>query len=483
VSDRDCCECCGLDLADDPDGEHDEGHRLCWSCWHERRHEQKHEPPFTPQERAEWWAGEQGITDAAKLADFLRLDFNAPWGDEAPLTDEYRVIAEQALAQQPRVQFVSPDELRASTPAEPPWVLSGYLAKGGVTVLAGKPKCGKSTLGIAIARAVESSASDFLGHAVSGGSVVYVSEEGAATLVHKIGGERLRIATRETAWPRPPWAMLIDAMRAEAERVGAVLVVIDTFAFWAMLKADAEKDAGAVQQAMEPLVQLADAGFAVLLVAHARKGNSVEAGEGDAVRGSSAITGAADIVLELERVKDLPRQRKLLALSRYPQTPGVLVFERDDGWSVVGEGTDRGDARDIANRSKLLDALSYDEDRTRTDLEEATGAPAREWHQTLDQLIADRLVTRSGEGKRGDPYRHRKVREAAAQKCAESAGADGFAAGACFPVGEAPAETAPRQSLDDGSCGTASAQKPRDAPETDQERAERLAEQTEDGAP
>jgi hypothetical protein len=27
------CEVCGLDLADDPDGDHDEHHTRCWSCW------------------------------------------------------------------------------------------------------------------------------------------------------------------------------------------------------------------------------------------------------------------------------------------------------------------------------------------------------------------------------------------------------------------------------------------------------------------
>lgn len=315
------------------------------------------------------------------------------------------------------VRFVSPAELLASAPAEPPWCWHGYLAVGAVTLLAGKPKSGKSTIGFAIAQAIDADDGEFLGHPISGGPVVYVSEEGASTLVHKVAGNGLRIATRETAWPRPDWAKLIEIAEAEAERVGAVLVVIDTFAFWAALGPDGEKDAGAAQAAMAPLIALARH-VAVLLIAHTRKGGGED---GEAVRGSSAIAGAVDIVLEIERVADLPRQRKLLALSRYPQTPGALVFQREAGdWSVIGEGTDRGDARDIANRGVLLDALDFGEDRTRAEIEEATGVQAREWHATLDQLIADEIVTRSGEGKRGDPYRYRKVRETAAQKPAET---------------------------------------------------------------
>ena len=359
--------------------------RVCWSCFQEQ------------------YGGDGSIPEPG-----------TPAGERAP------------------VKFVSADELLASVPAEPPWRWHGYLAAGAVTVLAGKPKSGKSTLGFAIATAIAGREDDFLGHRLDGGPVVYVSEEGAATLAHKVSGEGLRIATRETAWPRPIWSALVWAARAEANRVGASVVVIDTFAFWAALGPESEKDAGAVQAAMEPLVALAENGRAVLLIAHARKGGGED---GEAVRGSSAIAGAADIVLELDRVKDLPRQRKLLALSRYPQTPGALVFEREGNvWSVVGEGTDRGDARDIASRGVLLGAMSFDEGVTRADIEAATGTQAREWHATLDQLITDGVVTRSGEGKRGDPYRYTKVREGPAQKRAESVAA-GALDSAAPPIG------------------------------------------------
>ena len=51
------------------------------------------------------------------------------------------------------LRFASPGELRASTPPRPPWVWEGYLARGAVTLLAGKPKVGKSTLAVAVAEA------------------------------------------------------------------------------------------------------------------------------------------------------------------------------------------------------------------------------------------------------------------------------------------------------------------------------------------
>lgn len=317
----------------------------------------------------------------------------------------------------PAIRFLSPEELRATVPPEPPWRLHGYLAAGALTVLAGKPKAGKSTLALAISRAVSTArVTGFLGHAIDGGPVVYVSEEGASTLAHKLAGD-LRVATRETAWPRPEWPAMVAAAVEEANRVDAALVVIDTFAFWAALGQDAEKDAGAVQAAMEPLVAATSAGLAVLLVAHSRKGGG-EDGEG--LRGSTALAGAADIVLELERVKGgPPRHRELLALSRYPQTPGVLVVSHEAAtglWSVIGEGTDRGDGRDISDRTAILVALDGGGELTRPELEAATGAQERQWHGTMEQLIAAGAVTKLGAGKKGDPFRFQILRTGAAQK-------------------------------------------------------------------
>lgn len=58
--------------------------------------------------------------------------------------------------------FVGADELRASTPVEPEWLWHGYLAPGALTILAGKPKAGKSTLAVAVSEAVARQAGPFL---------------------------------------------------------------------------------------------------------------------------------------------------------------------------------------------------------------------------------------------------------------------------------------------------------------------------------
>jgi hypothetical protein len=356
-------------------------------------------------ERSEFYEGPQTPPRTAEAA--------SDGGDATgPPDSGRREKASQSAdaAQRPMLPFLSPAEVRASTPAEPPWLWNGYIAKGAVTLLAGKPKAGKSTLALAITDAVAAQAPAFLGRSSAGGGVVYVSEEGATTLSHKLpSSEDVRVLTRDVAWPKPTWIELVEATVAEAERTGAGMIVIDTLSFWGALPAEREKDAGAAQDLMEPLVRAARADLAVLLVHHGRKGGG-EDGEG--VRGSTAIAGAADIILELERPREnaTPHQRVLLALSRYPQTPGALMFDHDaatGAWGVLGEAEDRSGAGKAQRRAEVLGALGSDE-LTRADLTDLLG-DAREWKSTLDELVGEGAVERSGAGKKGDPHRWRRM--------------------------------------------------------------------------
>jgi hypothetical protein len=307
------------------------------------------------------------------------------------------------------LQFVAPAELRLLAPLEPDWIWQGYLAPKTLTLLAGKPKLGKSTLACAIAQAVDLGADQFLGKPVRGGRVVYLSEESAGTLAPKLPAGALRILTRDLAWPRPQWPALITAAVTEAERVEGVLLVVDTFSFWGTLPAEREKDAGAMQAAMEPLLLATRNGLAVLLVHHTRKGGGQD---GEAVRGSSALAGAVDIVLELERDENAPPgQREVKAGSRYLRTPGALVVDyakTTGSWSVIGESADRDGGRDVANRRAILTALDAGT-LSREEISEQTDLDWRQLSGPLAELITAHLVARTGAGKRGNPYRYTKL--------------------------------------------------------------------------
>ncbi len=177
---------------------------------------------------------------------------------------------------------------------------------------AGKPKVGNSTLTCALMEAIVTGAPTFLGRAVRGGAVVFVSEESSGKLAGRLPRHPARhVLSRDDAFPKPAWVDLNAGSVQYARRVNAVLLIIDRLAFWSALGADREKDAGSVQEVMTPLIEATRAGLAVLLVHHQRKAGGED---GDAIRGSTALAGATDANLELERVdRAAPSQRQLRA--------------------------------------------------------------------------------------------------------------------------------------------------------------------------
>jgi len=196
----------------------------------------------------------------------------------------------------PRLRFRTAVDLIDAAPPVVPWVLDGYIASGAITLLAGKPKVGKSTLICALIEALVTGARSFPGRAVTGGPVVLVSEESSGTLAGKLPYHpALQVLSRDDAFAKPDWADLIAGAVRHARREKAVLLVIDTLAYWSALGADREKDAGSVQEPMTPLIDATRAGPAVLLVHHQRKAGGED---GDAIRGSSALAGATDANVE-----------------------------------------------------------------------------------------------------------------------------------------------------------------------------------------
>jgi len=312
-----------------------------------------------------------------------------------------------------KVRFRTPAELRRETPAEPPWVWEGYIARGWLAIFAGKPKVGKSTTLMGLVDAVAASANTFLDRPVHGGPVIVVTEEGNVSALEKLPDlDSLRVLTRDSAWPMPGWRELLSEAVAEAKRINAVLLVIDSFAFWGQLPPDAENDAGAVQRALAPVVEATINNLAVVLVHHQRKAG----GEGgDALRGTGALAGTADMLIELERPGgDAPSgYRQLMAVGRWPRTPPMLLIDRNQAagsWRVVGQGDARADAGQLAWQDRLLRVLPDGEPGlTFDELAESLQVDKRKWHGALSKLVGGGDVRVAGEGKKGSPKRFWKA--------------------------------------------------------------------------
>jgi len=263
----------------------------------------------------------------------------------------------------PPIRFLSLAELHAATPENPAWVWDGYIAEGTTVLVAGKPKAGKTSLVFGLVRAMCNGVPDFLGRPIAKDCpIVYVSEEGASTLKSKLPPHGdIRILTRENAYPQPTWPELIEAATQEAIDSGARLIIVDTLRKWARFKSEGEKDASTMQAVLASLDAATNAGIAVLLIHHQRK---AEGDHGDAVAGTNALTGAVDVVLEIERMTDVPsahRQRVLTADGRWEQTPGALVFEKhadDSDYDVRAVGDSRSEAVSATLAERILEYVA-----------------------------------------------------------------------------------------------------------------------------
>jgi hypothetical protein len=273
-----------------------------------------------------------------------------------------------------------------------------------VSLFAGKPKVGKSTLTYELVKATANREPEFLGRTLHGGPVVYASEEGQATL----GGTfprhpEVHLATRESAWPKPAWRDLITSAAAKVRETQAVLAVIDTFSFWNNLGPDAEKDSGSVQPLIDALTEITQTGCAVWLAHHHRKGGGED---GDALRGTTAIAGGVDCFCELEKIEDAPANHRRLVVTPRWRTPPVLITEYDEvfGNRAIGQAAGREESGEVGWTERLLGAIPETGDGiTQEDLAETLGEDRRKWHKTLTKLIDDGVITRTGKGLRTVP--------------------------------------------------------------------------------
>lgn len=191
----------------------------------------------------------------------------------------------------------------ALIPETIPWIAEPYVYAGGVTLLSGPPKGGKSTLMANLQAAREIEGSEFLGAPVPLGPTLLVTEEGGVAVRWKTEGlVALDVLDRRSAagMSFENVLELISLWAAAQSSTSPCLVFIDTLAIWAGV--EDENAASIMTQAIAPIMQLAQkTGAGVVIVHHARKGGGRD---GEAIRGSGAIYATVDLAMELSRIGD-----------------------------------------------------------------------------------------------------------------------------------------------------------------------------------
>jgi hypothetical protein len=306
-------------------------------------------------------------------------------------------------------------ELNPASEVQWDWLWEGYLLPGAVTLLTSMWKSGKSTL-LSVLLARLKSGGVLAGLPVRAGRAVVVSEEPRKVWWDR--GLKLDLAGHVHWFCRPfkgkptaqQWLDLLDQIGRMHDCRPVDLLAIDSLANLAPLRT--ENDAAEMLKAVAPLQTLTTRGVSVLLSHHPKKGPILP---GQAARGSGALSGYADVLVEMHAVsrrnpKD--RRRRLQAYSRYPATPLTWVIEwTADGADYLGLGPSA--EPDLARSWVALKEL----------LESATGLLTRReifrnWPDTaaapskqtlwrwLDQLVKEGRVLRHGFGSRQDPYKY-----------------------------------------------------------------------------
>jgi len=285
---------------------------------------------------------------------------------------------------------------------EVPWILDGYLARGLLTLLAGPPKLGKTTLAYDAIVAV-ATGQPFLNRDVAQAKVLLLGlEEHRRDIVARLrdnGGDKLAGQVKVIFGPLPFTPALLKelAQFINQEQIG--LVVVDTIHAWWGLSD--ENDAAEVMRKGFPLLlAIRRTRAAWLGLAHTRKGG----GEGgEEIRGSSALLGLVDVAVTMKRTESGDPQRCLTSFSRYADTPRKLIIEfGPDGYRHLGSPEELS----AEGKGEKLWAALTDTEQTVEALRNTTGLTKQEVSRAVTRL--GEKVIRDGEGHKGDPYRYRR---------------------------------------------------------------------------
>jgi hypothetical protein len=314
------------------------------------------------------------------------------------------------------IQPLRPSELASAAQPGTSWLWHGYLAPRKVTALISPPKSGKTTLtSLLLARFAQGG--QLAGLAVAPGQALVVSEEGASDWDARCRqlalGQNVQFLCRPFQGARPTaaqWLALVAGLETLHRQEALDLVVIDALA--TLLPGYAETCAPKMLDCLLPLQALANLGPAVWLLHHPAKGKRAD---GQAARGSGALTGFADIIMEMScvrRARSRDRRRRICAYSRYIETPRHLILELNAGGTDYLVRTDAagtplvqtwpevhyilGKASDKLSQQAILERWPVEEDRP-------DRSTLSRW---LKRATQQGLICRSGSGYRGDGFRY-----------------------------------------------------------------------------
>jgi hypothetical protein len=240
------------------------------------------------------------------------------------------------------------------------WIVPGYIPEG-VTLLAGKPKVGKSWLMLATALAA-SMARAVLGENCDKRNVLYCALEDTR---RRMRSRIDAIIGQNDVWPdnlRFAYELPnldqggIAALQQMIDKYGAKVVIIDTLARFRGQKLKNEEQYQCDYRTMTALNDLAKKNdVAVIVVHHVRKQTAEDVF--DTISGTMGLSGAADTLVILTRAEE---ELRLVVRGRDVEPEDKIVdFDIDTGtWSVTGDYEGKDGASASNARTLILSTLA-----------------------------------------------------------------------------------------------------------------------------
>ena len=297
-------------------------------------------------------------------------------------------------------------ELLAAQFPDPKWAVPG-LVPTGLTLLAGRPKLGKSWLALQFAMAVATGGAA-LGRNVGEGRVLYLAlEDGPRRIQNRL---RLQHSTPtgqiDFRFEWPPLAGPGSAeLFTEVDQGGYALVVVDTISR-ALGRADQMKleDMNVTLGALQRFA--VDRDFALLLVDHHRKNGGGAGDVIDDVMGSTSKAAVADAAIGLYRERG--KKGATLKVTGRDLEELELALDWDaqlHAWQATG--TAAGVRADTVQGEILLALDEFGGEATAPELARFLGKLANHVTRELQELMAKGVVARGD--KRGKTVPYRKV--------------------------------------------------------------------------
>lgn len=308
-----------------------------------------------------------------------------------------------------RPSFVRASELLAESDDDDlQYVVDNMLAFGGTSIIAGRPKAGKSTLwlnlGLAVARG-----EPFLGRETCKGAVLYLALEGARGY-WKAMLRALGVTKDDDLYcciGRAPEGAL-QWLRDEIRKHHAALVIVDPLQ--RLLRVKDSNDYATGSNVMDSVIELTRLEACALSFIH-HSGKTRHAEIVDEVMGTTAWAAGPDTVIVLRRTGEM---RTVASEGRYGENLPETVIAMDPETHAVTCGGTKAEV-DLAAARELIvefltqyakdhpDQLPPDEETINEQVEARTSLQ----RTALREAVTAGGITRSGAGKRNDPYRYK----------------------------------------------------------------------------